>query len=44
VAEFFLTLQDNFVLCELCIDVKTKTMPFGSHYQFSQSYTCMNMY
>jgi hypothetical protein len=34
-AEFFQALQDNFVLCELRIDVKTKTMPFGAHYQFS---------
>ncbi len=34
-AEIFQALQDNFVLCELRVDVKTKTMPFGSHHQFS---------
>ena len=43
-SEFFSALQDNYVLSELRIDVKAKTMPFGSQHQFSQSYTCMSMY
>jgi Ran GTPase-activating protein (RanGAP) involved in mRNA processing and transport len=44
VAEFFNALQENYVLSELRLDVKAKTMPFGPQFQFSQSYTCMSMY
>ena len=44
VAEFFNAMQENYVLSELRLDVKAKTMPFGPQFQFSQSYTCMSMY
>ena len=35
IAEFFTCLQDNFVLTELSLDVKHKTMPFGPSHTFN---------
>jgi hypothetical protein len=29
-SELFQAMQENFVLCEVCVDVKQKTMPFGA--------------
>lgn len=34
-------MQENYVLCELRVDVKAKTMPFG---HFREGYTLMSMY
>jgi hypothetical protein len=39
----FSALQDNYVICEVRVDVKNKTMPFGAPF-FRESYTLMSMY